>query len=350
MCGNPMKIKNVVLLNDTSFELHHGCKEVIHNLKQLLVNFSFKVIAAYPVGCDWRKDKKIKEILDRADLIIVNGEGSIHHQQLTGYTLAAIGPYAKKRNIPAVLLNTTYEANGEEIADLTRTFTKVFVRETRSKVELDKYGIPATVVPDLTFHSNFSTTHPPVTSELIGFTDSPLEDISNTLYKAFAHKNCFVPIIAKPQMDSRRKLSSSIRTLVFNSNHAKITLKNRLLKRNITFAEARCYYAFSGLEAYKAQLAQLNCLINARYHALCFAIQMRIPFLTLPSNVYKIEGLLEDIGIGQQRLINLPQLSHPELLTNIAFTPEELSKIDEYCINAKNHILNMMHSLRSLVD
>ena len=45
-------------------------------------------------------------------------------------------------------------------------------------------------------------------------------------------------------------------------------------------------------------------LITGRYHDVCIAIMCRTPFVSIKSNTFKIQELLNDIGINKNRVAN----------------------------------------------
>ena len=85
-----------VILNDTSFDFHHGCSKVMENIVTLLNNRGIHVIGTNPVGVDWQINSSFLNNLAVADIVIVNGEGTIHHSQSRAKELVKISKYAKK--------------------------------------------------------------------------------------------------------------------------------------------------------------------------------------------------------------------------------------------------------------
>lgn len=72
-------MKKALIVNDTSYENHHGCELVIKNIHKLLEKNNIKVIATNPTGVDWFKNRKFIRSIYKADIVIINGEGTLHH-------------------------------------------------------------------------------------------------------------------------------------------------------------------------------------------------------------------------------------------------------------------------------
>ncbi len=69
------KIKKAILINDTSYDLHHGCRQVIENIHKLLNVRNIKIIFSLDFRKNWQKEKEFYKQSKKADIIIINGEG-----------------------------------------------------------------------------------------------------------------------------------------------------------------------------------------------------------------------------------------------------------------------------------
>lgn len=345
-----MKIANkkAVIINDTSYELHHGCHVVMNNLSLLLKKNKFEILSLFPVNKDWRECRNLKRHVDKADIVIVNGEGSLHHATPAANRLAAIAPYCKKRSIPVVLLNTTYQENGYEIADFMKSFDLIFVREKRSYEELEKYGVFSRIVPDLTFYSSYLCDYGD-RREIIGYTDSVYQDLSLDLCSKFnLEQYQFLPMVCRPYLDKRKRIKSLLRLLHFKQAEICLALKRKL---NMPFSYQDKLIENSVLNdyLYKKNLLSLKCIIAARYHALCFALQLRIPFLAIDSNSHKINGLLEDVKISKRRIVNAIDEIDDKIAENLNFTHVEMQHIDHYVETARDKIDEMFNKINGLL-
>lgn len=112
------------IANDCSGKGHFGCTLVMETYREQL------------------KRVGIEEVMDpdKADLVIVNGEGSLHHGLRTD--LIEWGA-----DYPSVFVNGVYDSNPHD--DGMYDFLYVAVRESLSAAELQKHGIQASIVPDI---------------------------------------------------------------------------------------------------------------------------------------------------------------------------------------------------------
>lgn len=339
-------MKKAVILNDTSYESHHGCETVVKNIKELLLKNNIETIDTNPVGKNWLKNKSFLENMSKVDMVVVNGEGTLHHAQPRAKELITIGKYVKKNiNIPVALVNATYQENGDELAVYMKYFDLVFVRETLSKNELEKYDIKSIVVPDMTFYSKFDLSQKNTTNK-IGATDSVHIELSQRLYEMTLNtKYEYLPALTNPKfkIDSLRNF---LRLLKFNIFK---TIKFILFKMGykLNHQSIRMFYYIDGYKNYIQKIADLDFLIVARYHSLCFALKTLTPFVALKSNSHKIEGMLEDIGIGQKRVIEENDIYKIDIKN---FSYEEKEKILEYVNSAPIKIENMFKQIKKLLD
>ena len=131
----------VVLYNDTSLiNSHFGPQLVVATVRDQLARRGSELIGSLhrdALPADNRK------LLSRADLVIVNGEGSIHHGRCPHLIDLA-------KDFPAVLINCVFQENLSNPA-LAR-FRIVTARESLSAAHLLQCGAVAVdIVPDLMF-------------------------------------------------------------------------------------------------------------------------------------------------------------------------------------------------------
>ena len=145
-----------ILLNDTSSFNHYGCHLVIEQIRQHCKRYGLNLWHTVKLGEDWRAERH-RERFAESNIVLVNGEGSFHHDRKSALILAQSAAFCRERNIPCVLINSVYQDNGNEMAHLVRQFDLVFARESRSQTELRKEGINSEVAPDMTLsHADLS--------------------------------------------------------------------------------------------------------------------------------------------------------------------------------------------------
>ncbi|AKO52999.1 hypothetical protein ABA45_11795 [Marinobacter psychrophilus] len=138
----------VAVINDTSVTMHYGCERVMKNLRKLLTSIGMDVSFLWPVG-EKLTDNDLPTSLD---LIIVNGEGTLHHdadRERVGWLLE-VPMLAKKRNCPAVLINATIYKNSDSFYENIKCFDSIWCRDTYSQDLLRSKGVNSKYCPDLT--------------------------------------------------------------------------------------------------------------------------------------------------------------------------------------------------------
>lgn len=88
-------MKKAVILNDTS-GFHHGCDIVMKNIVLLLKLNDIEVIANNNVSTKWTENKLFLNACQNADIAIINGEGSIHHNVDNAIYILSFAKYIKE--------------------------------------------------------------------------------------------------------------------------------------------------------------------------------------------------------------------------------------------------------------
>jgi hypothetical protein len=133
----------VVLLHDCSDSGHFGCKLVSKAYHDLCEARDIEII-----GVQNKKAKIDDALCERADLVIVNAEGSTHHGNYMD--LVEVG-----RRHRAVFLNAVWEDMPGLAAYWLHDYEMVTVRESISAEYMETQGIIARIVPDVIFSRPF---------------------------------------------------------------------------------------------------------------------------------------------------------------------------------------------------
>lgn len=223
----------VVIVNDTDGP-HFGCQLVMESFREQLDRVGIEL--AGTVSKRVKSIDQYPDVVGNADLVIVNGEGSIHHGRRGELVELAA-------RFPAVLVNCVYQENPprEELKE----FRYISARESRSAAELARHGVCADVVPDVLMTNRrlcgFQGKDP---LRDIGVTDNVLDEIEGV--RGFCS--------AKPGPGKAME--------------------------------------------YLHWMGQHRRLCVGRFHAAIAAAVMGIPFAAFPSNTHKLNGLMEDMGVA----------------------------------------------------
>lgn len=318
-----------VLLNDTRPDSHHGSERVVNVVISGLERAGVKTIATAAVGSRWWENSDVTAGLAQANVIVINGEGTLHHGGDRGRDLLRIMDDPQRRGLPVVLVNALYQDNPESWGAKVAQMALVQSRDSRSAAALAAF-VQGEVsrLPDMTLCAGPlpATTSGP--RQGIVFGDSVYGDTARALAEASNRMTGarLVPIVTTfKRPKGRGPVTRALRRLY-----------SRLYERRM----ARRYPALQLCEdqaAYAAALEAAELHVTGRFHAVCFSILTRTPFVAIRSNSWKIEALLADMGLSPHRLIDLEEVDaavrDPQVY---AFSDAELTNIARHLEEAEN--------------
>jgi len=317
----------VILLNDTRADRHHGCTRVIEALLALLEANGMDVVASAPVHVDWRGLREVEEAFSRAKLVVVNGEGTLHHDRHAGRILLEAGAKARAAGIPAVLVNAGWEANGEQMFAMLRDFSLVAVRDSRSAIQIRGAGLACTIVPDLSLYLGG---HPQRGKRAgIAFTDSV--DRRSTLLLDDVRRSCNAEWLPIQSASGPRNEWRFVREGLSRSDlrDPRTGLRMFWIRNALRTASLAMPGEFID------RLAALELLVTGRFHACTLAMVAGTPFLATPSNTSKISALLEDAGLAAWRVADSLSRTEIEAARRTGWESGELSAISDYLASAR---------------
>ena len=276
---------SAVLFNTTARGGHHGCTVVCAQIDYLAREAGISV--DLQLGLDL---SEAPHSLERYDLVLVNGEGSLHHDGGTAHKIAAIARHCAAIGRPAFLINSVYEANGPEIAAGVAEFCRRWTRDRASAAEMRAAGLSCETIPDLSL-----TWSPDVVSPArdgIVVTDSVLKDVAKDLWALSRDLHApYVPLKTVPPLLPRHPGS--------NARRRNRWLWRRRLVHLLPSGPMRSAYAdvVPDLTDFARVLAKSSLLVTGRFHAVTLAMDLELPFLAISSNTGKIEGLMAMVGI-----------------------------------------------------
>ncbi|MBH0237647.1 polysaccharide pyruvyl transferase family protein [Methylobrevis albus] len=198
---------------------------------------------------------------DDYDVLVANGEGSMHHRSSAYKSKIDLLRAAAERGKPFHLLNTVWQENGAQDADLLRQAASINVREIISRdALLAETGIDAPICPDFSYYADIDPEVPHVDygGEVV------VTDFYSTEFGSFV-RPMGGPFSKLPFMDMK---------------------------------------ALGWSEMVNA-LKTASLLVTGRHHAVFAACRARATFVALTGNTHKIEGLISSAGV------NIPVCKHP---------------------------------------
>jgi len=246
----------IYLLNDTSRE-HVGSKACSAVIRTLL-SLRYKIIGIHLAG-----DIVSPKLLDQADEIVVNGEGTLHHNRPRAILLLKAMEQAIALGKPTHLINAVWQDMDNIWGNVLSQLKTVIVRDPISKEEMALHGINARLYPDCAI----------------------LAKPSVTLAKVPFRNNI---VVGDRTGDDKSKTSIFRHKLLSGYDKYPIPQNN--------------------WNDYVTSLKTARIYITGRHHGIYACILARTPFIPLKSNSHKIEGLLRFNNPA------IPLLTEPEQL------------------------------------
>lgn len=271
----------------------------------------------HPVGVEWRDHPDALAAIDAADIVLVNGEGTVHHSSGGAATLARLGPYCWSLGRRCYLINALVQENNRTImADLS-AFSGIWTRERRSAEELGVHGISARICGELSFYH-----------------DVPAYD--------GRHRHGIAIDSADHRVDMRAT-AKALRVGLISIRHRKAGLKvyqRNWLKRFETGKPSGAVPGITTFQAFAQHLAGYSFVVTGRFHGLCFALNCGVPVAAISLSNWKNDALLEDVGLSRTRLHHVGEQP-------AGFADSELAAIATYRTTTRAAIASMFDAIMS---
>ena len=258
----------IFLLNDTATVPHIGCQAVSDAHARMLGAAGHAVIDRAFIGelsaFASRNDERgvaavlandvLRSRIESCDALVVNGEGTLHHGFGSEYfaCLAA----AQRLGKITLIVNAVFEAHSGWSSTLS-ALDDFCVRDAESLRHAQSHGFNARLVPDSFLAAEFG--------------GDAIMDLRDQIVVTDWH----------PQRDADVGIT---------------------LRRLLDDVEGAAYYPLQhGIHTHlwrsaPADWAAASIIITARHHGIYLAARARRPFVAMPSNTRKIEGLIEASG------------------------------------------------------
>ena len=286
--------RKAVLINDTELDGHYGCTRVVRAIERLTAENGITISSRSPVHSEWQSNPRLLEAMDEADVILVNGEGTIHHDLPAGKRLVDVADHCISIGKPAVLINSSWFSNGADLLEQARRFAIVAVRESESERQLRSAGLACVRMADLALHDTV-----PAFSQRkgIGVTDSVLPDAALRLdLLRHMHGGEIINLF-----HSRTGLSGM--RFFLRLYGIRQALRDPVRTGRVVRAAVSAFRnQMPDDKCLLAAIAQLDLLVTGRFHAMIFALASLTPLLAIESNTPKISATLKDAGVERWRL------------------------------------------------
>jgi len=315
---------NIIIINDTRREVGHlGCLLVMEVIERYCKQLNWNILQM--VSHPRRQEKLYKNLLGRCDLVIVNGEGSMHHDQGIAVDIFRLCILSKGDGVPVCLINSVWQDN-VLLDKQAKIFNKMYVRESCSQFELKRIGLESKVVPDLSFLCGIAVDRNG--QDEFVFIDSWHNSVSDFLYaKSDEFK---VPFF---------KMGNSI-------VDRKLSYFGKILNKFIRLGSLNDL-SLSSFD----MLSKKGICISGRFHGVTLSIAAGVPVVAIGSNTHKIQGLLFDVfGHDWSRMyINPEELDDETLKMKVDYVRANYellqTKISRYMSEADYRIALMFNEL-----
>lgn len=305
----------------------------MRNLTNGLAGQGISVIGTSLAHTDFSRDAAFLAALERCDVIIINGEGTIHDAAPAGRRLLDILDARARRDRPVVLLNALWQNNPADWTAFLDRCAIVALRDSQSAAELRAAGFTrARLLPDL------SLCGPDLTSlrrngEIVG--DSVRLDARQVLaHVAQARKAVYLPTKTLPGRIWRQPGMSSALWRVYNG-----TFRGPVPDFHMAPDEP----------AYLTALQTATGHITGRFHGICLSMVTQTPFLAMASTTSKIQTLLVDAGLGLDRLRDSQALAADPLQSIPPFSEREQAAIADFRARANDEAAQLFQDIRALL-
>ncbi|MBV1868719.1 MAG: polysaccharide pyruvyl transferase family protein [Marinosulfonomonas sp.] len=318
--------KTAVILNDTRPIGHHGCSRVMDVIERKLADRNIVISATSPVRNTWWEDEKLLGHIAKADVIVINGEGTLHHGSKQGSRLLRIVDHPACENTPIFLINALYQENPPEWGELISKMDGVWTRDGRSaKALASATGKKVGFFGDLTLCSGSLQESQLRNGVVIG--DSVLKPLTKLLAQASLNRKNVKLVPTLTRLKSlkgrtgfrgwRREVYSRIFQVYWSLKYPALAIA-------------------PDHNDYARVIGESKLHLTSRFHGVCFSILTKTPFLAASSNSWKIEALLEDCGLAPERLISEDDIeTYLDANEYSPYSPDELRNIDRYLEEAE---------------
>lgn len=280
------------MVNDTRYDNHHGGLRVMANLHLGMQRRGWRCVGSLPVSATVQHLARHHTNIARAKLIVVNGEGTLHHNSRNAERLLSICN-ALCGQAPIALINALWQDNDTaRWQPLLSKFNAIYTRDRRSQAQLQALGLRVGYAPDLTFYHHTNNAGGEKAYYLC--TDSVLKNWNEQALNRCDDdpKLRFATLLTR-----RIRFSRGVRDYDRQLKH---TLYPWLFTRfniNVPARYKALVTAVDNTDEFIRRFASYRAVCAARYHALCFALQQQVPVLAISSNSQKSEALLEEAGL-----------------------------------------------------
>ena len=243
-----------------------------------------------------RAEPGICNAIDWCDTLVVNGEGTIHHNGYRAQVLLALVRLARERNRRVWVVNATIEAMDRQLIDEgLRHAHHIAVRDVYSLQYLQSFGLSCVQASDAAFAAPYWLTKAQ---------DWRVETPGG-------RPRCLISAGDELGMEFVVQLINGVQAAGYQPVYCWLDEFDRdaylYCRRNAIPAvrsDAVPWQCFPGY------IKQFDLCVSGRHHLNVFCLVAGLPFVALPANTWKVEGTLNLVQYTEPTVGNLAELAN----------------------------------------
>lgn len=323
--GSKPPAVRTILLNDTGKEEHVGCSLVTANTLREMKHAGLQWVCSL----HYRDEDYAKTLRERQadyDLLLVNGEGTMHDDGEKALQIGAAMQCAKELGKKVCLFNTVWQDNNRlnkylAAADL------IYCREPASVRQIQQAGFVAREAPDMVFATPVPADLPTPQPGHVLVLDSVLSLICRRLCSLAAGRGWEMVIM------SRRGYDKLERKWWWKSMRFFRGLRARLIAEPETFLH---------------EMAKAERIISGRFHGSCLAMLLGKPLCSVAANTHKIEGLYTAAGLDPASVLDPDRLDEASIERAWKSSADHAANVLRYVQSAPERVRAMFSDIRKL--
>lgn len=257
----------ILLLNNTE-KYHNGCKSVINFFRNEFVDHDLTIAKDFDVD------------VSKFDLVVANGEGTMHHNAVKAKKILNLLCKSKK----SMLVNTVWQHNNKDLTNKLLDVDFVSVREIKSQNEINKHiGVRPPIFLDYSYFA-------------------PVNYLDTKKYNIITGNRMNTPGV-QPKRPKINNVGEDGTIDIFTESWDKIVSK----------------------------IKNSNILVTGRHHEMYAACKAETPFVIIEGNTHKNQGLFKTAGVTIPCLpFNANNKQICDAINNIDNHTEEFDKLFEF--------------------
>ena len=318
-----------VILNDTATRYHHGCARVMAALSAGLSAQGFD-LHRIPARADWPREPAHLAALSRAALVVINGEGTLHHGAPAGARLLAV---TEATTAPVALVNALWQDNPPDWSDRLQRCALIAARDSASAAAMTQAtGRAVRWLPDLSLAAPASVPERDRDGILIG--DSVRAGPRKSLARA------------AQALDATYLPTKTLTGALWQSRSARALLWRAYC--GVWTGSVPRFEMARDSDDYLARLAGADLHVTGRFHGVCLSLLTDTPVLAVASVTSKVQTLLSDAGLSPDRLLSGAALQALRRGTTRPYDQAERAALADFRARARTEAARLFADLGAL--